>query len=472
MRTSEHKLETQPEQTGSATAAGSLAGQGPSQRQFLHEFFRLLEEHRIRYCVLQPFERLPEAVEGELELAIHPRDWGKLWRVFSTLVECGYHPSQCRHYAAGGMRFDFVWYGPEGVKTVGLDVCKGFREKGLILMSGDEFVAQRRPFNGIWVADPSVEFRYLLVKQTLRGTLPPPQAARLKSLFADIGQQRALGIAGELFGEGRQEAVVEALGKDSLGGLLEGLGKPLRRTLLRKDPLNSVRYHLADVPRLIGRWFRPTGLFLVVLGPDGVGKSTIIGRLIAALSTVGFARYRIFHWRPNVIRGRKGKSGPATDPHDEPPRGRLGSLAALLVAFLDYWLAYVLFMRSFLARSGLVLFDRYYHDLLVDPLRYRYGGPLSVARFLGRFVPPPDLVFIVLDADEQTILARKSEVPPEELRRQRTSYRAFTMNNEKAALVRTDRKIEDAVDDSTRVIVDYLTQRFQRRHERWLTPNT
>jgi thymidylate kinase len=215
------------------------------------------------------------------------------------------------------------------------------------------------------------------------------------------------------------------------------------------------------------RWFQPTGVFVVVLGPDGAGKSTTVGRLTEAVGSC-FRRQRIYHWRPNVIAPQKESGVPVTDPHDEPPRGELGSIVALFALFLDYWLGFVFVIRSLLARSGLIVFDRYYHDLLIDPLRYRYGGPMWLAKFIGRFVPPPDLLFLVLDAEEQVILSRKREVPPEELRRQRESYHQFTLGTKRATLIRTDNGIEPTVADASRFIVEYLTLRFQRRHARWV----
>jgi thymidylate kinase len=145
----------------------------------------------------------------------------------------------------------------------------------------------------------------------------------------------------------------------------------------------------------------------------------------------------------------------------------LGSIVALFGIFLDYWLGFALVLRPFLARSGLIVFDRYYHDLLVDPIRYRYGGPMWLAKFLGRFIPPPDLLFLVLDAGEEVIFSRKREVPPEELRRQREGYRQFTLGAQRATLVNTDRGIEQTLGEAAQFIVEFLTRRFQRRHARW-----
>jgi thymidylate kinase len=145
----------------------------------------------------------------------------------------------------------------------------------------------------------------------------------------------------------------------------------------------------------------------------------------------------------------------------------LGSIVALFGILLDYWLGFAFVMRPFLARSGLIIFDRYYHDLLIDPTRYRYGGPMWLAKFVGQFVPPPDLLFLVLDAGDEVILFRNREVPPEELRRQREGYEQFTPGT-KMTRVKTDRGIEKTVGDASRFVVEFLSLRFQRRQARWL----
>jgi thymidylate kinase len=141
---------------------------------------------------------------------------------------------------------------------------------------------------------------------------------------------------------------------------------------------------------------------------------------------------------------------------------------ALFGILLDYWLGFAFVLRPFLARSGLILLDRYYHDILIDPIRYRYGGPMWLAKFLARFIPPPDLLFLVLDAGDEVILSRKHEVPPEELRRQREGYRQFTVGTKRATLVNADQGIERTVEKATRFIVGLLSQRFKRRDARWL----
>jgi hypothetical protein len=92
-------------------------------------------------------------------------------------------------------------------------------------------------------------------------------------------------------------------------------------------------------------------------------------------------------------------------------------------AFLDFFLDHISSTRNLLHGCTLIAWDRYFHDVVVDPKRYRYRGPSWYSEFLLRSLPVPEhFLGIVLDADENVILARKRELPLHELRRQRVAY--------------------------------------------------
>jgi thymidylate kinase len=440
---------------------------GHSLSHFLHLLFRLLDENGIRYCVLHSWEGLTDDLPSDLDLAVHPRDRARLPLVFQGLAAAGYNPAQCLNYFAKADYFVFLWFEGIELRSLAVDIIFEHRRSGLISLLGEELVASRIRHRDFWVASPQVEFTYLLAKRTWKGTASPRQARRLKVLAELLGPEQAAKLAGKIFLGGLKRRVVDACVDGSIDELLGSISAQPWRTGLLRHPLGLIRFLLGEGLRIVRRWFQPTGLFVVVLGPDGVGKSTVVGRLTEALGPC-FRRQRIFHWRPMVIAPQKETGMPATDPHDEPPRGALGSIVALLAIFLDYWLGFAFVLRPFLARSGLIVFDRYYHDLLVDPIRYRYGGPMWLAKFLARFIPPPDLLFLVLDAGDEVILSRKREVPPKELRRQREGYRQFTVGSKKATLVNAERGIERTLGEATQFVVEFLTQRFQRRHARWL----
>jgi thymidylate kinase len=387
--------------------------------------------------------------------------------VFRVVQDEGYRPVQCLNYFAHAFYFVFFWFEGGVLSSAAVDIIFEHRRSGLVSLSGQELVTGREKVRDFWFASPATEFTYLLAKRTWKGYADSRQVRRLGHLVEQLGTPRAEELAGKIFLGKLKARVVDACANGSIDELLREIGTQPWCTSLARHPLGLVRFVCGEALRVTRRWFHPTGLFVVILGPDGVGKSTLVGRLSQEFGPC-FRRHRIFHWRPMVIAAQKETGAVVSDPHGVLPRGTLRSVAVLLGFFLDYWVGYCLVLRPFLARSGLVMFDRYFHDLLVDPLRYRYGGPMWLARLLGRFVPPPDLMFLVLDAEDQVIFTRKREVPPEELRRQRAGYQQFITDERRAALITTDKGVEPTLKAATRLVVEYLAERFERQNVCWL----
>ncbi len=205
------------------------------------------------------------------------------------------------------------------------------------------------------------------------------------------------------------------------------------------------------------RWLFPKGLFLVVLGPDGVGKSTTIRCLQLELEK-HFGHCRTERWRPGLIRKVTPDTGNRI-PHAKVPRGPVSSAIAILGLALDFSLGYVVSAHPAMARSEAVIFDRYFHDLLIDPKRYRYAGPMWLPHLLSRWIPPRQAIFVVLDADEDLILSRKQELPLHELKRQRLAYKAFAARVPQAMIIRTDKPVDEIVSE---IVVNILAIRNSR----------
>ena len=215
--------------------------------------------------------------------------------------------------------------------------------------------------------------------------------------------------------------------------------------------------------RKLGDRFSRKGAFLVLLGPDGVGKTTLLRELSKTLAPV-FPAQSIYRWRPSIFaRARR----LVCLPHSKPMRSPWGSISYLLFACLDFVSGYVLAIHSVLSRGGLVIFDRYYHDLLIDPKRYRYTGPMGLVRLFGKLVPPRDIFFVVLDAEEQTILSRKQQLPLDEIRRQRGAYREFAARAAASVLITTDRSLEQCREQAIQRIFPYLSERLAKRNPSW-----
>jgi thymidylate kinase len=182
--------------------------------------------------------------------------------------------------------------------------------------------------------------------------------------------------------------------------------------------------------------------FIAFLGCDGSGKSTVIERVDAGLREQGIAVWQ-GHWRPAPFDAKRDNSGAADDPHSVPPRGPVASLAKLGWLACSWWAGWLRGLRRS-ARDGALIFDRYHADLLVDPRRYRYGGPIAFAKLASALMPQPDLV-IFLDAPADVLYARKQEVPVETLASSRGRYLALCKTHPRFAVIDGSQPIDKVV---------------------------
>lgn len=160
--------------------------------------------------------------------------------------------------------------------------------------------------------------------------------------------------------------------------------------------------------RLTARLHRPVVAFV---GPDGSGKSTLIEALRADPDTGGELRLFKHFFRMTrpyeLVSTRHPLYRRLEDNLADERMGRLWFAVAML--------QYLREMRAGSAR-GRVFVDRYFHDLLLRDVRAEgrtaHLGALNAV--LARLFPLPDAI-VQLYAPRETLLARKREIPPENL---------------------------------------------------------
>lgn len=438
--------------TGEPASAPSLV---------LSRLFHVLDTAGVPYCILHGYAGYPRAIPSDVDCVVSG-GWlpGRLAELLRQHREqLGARVVQWLQHEATAHYFVLAIDGAPAT-FLAFDASSDYRARGRRFYSGREILDRRQPCRDFWIPPPALEFGYYLVKRIGKGVLEPRHQARLSELYAadpsgcrnEVARfwaEAEGGLIAEAAASGRWEAVTRVL-------------PTLRRHLLAPPSLsgwwNRLGFACSDVVRRARRWWRPTGAFVVLLGPDGAGKSSVADGVRAALGPA-FRRTALGHFNPDLFAraAARGAAG-ASAPHEQAPRTLPASLLKAAYWLFDFTAGYWMRIRPAVVRSTLVVYDRYLPDAQVDPRRYRFQGPAWTLRAVWRLVPKPDLV-VLLDAPTEVLRARKTEVSLPETARQREEYRSLVGRLPNGHVVDAARPLAEVVGEVERLVLAHMTGR-------------
>jgi hypothetical protein len=319
-------------------------------------------------------------------------------------------------------------------------------------------LAQAERRDGLAVPSPAAQCLYLAVKRSRKRMRSASQTGSLRRAFALDPDAAAALLEAHLGRAG--SALADALRTDAdLGEPLQSVEHELRR--LDRAPARRARRAVYQAARIVRRGRRPTGLVVCLAGPDGTGKSTLADALeLAALGP--FRRTERRHLGPGLLPppGRLLGRTPRdfTEPHARAPSGSLGSVARIAYLATDALVGWIPRMAFPRARSTLVVLERGWNDLLVDPRRYRLSAGAGLVRIAGRALPKPDLT-LLLAAPPGVISARKEELATTEIARQLERWRELGRRSRAFVEIEASADEDSVVEQALVAIGDHLATR-------------
>lgn len=426
----------------------------PSLADFLQHFSQTLEAEAIEWCIARGDECLPHALKGgDLDLIVRKEDIGRIIRLFDSMpdiVITGYtRRSWVVNLFLDGIR--------DGSRTgVQIDLIHAPGWRGVEYLSAAQMLARRQRHEAGYVADEAHRGILSALPHLLEtGCLKPSAQTRIQTLMAS---ESARGL-------------FQAITGQAWNGATHYPRRHLRGQFI-KTAWRSERWKmLPGLWRYVWReWRLRMGQDhvdrIVLLGPDGSGKSSVMEALAGAAD--GWRKQtRCYHVKPGfLLRRREMRRGVVTSPHLQPPRPMWQGWLKMTMYLVEYW-------GNRLVRPlrvpGVLLYDRYMHDMALDPLRYRlpeHAAPM--ARRMAALAPVPHL-FLCLSAAPETIQSRKSEVPVATTRQQCAAYEAFARQHQNAALIDADMPLSQVIEQAQAHVRQHLVARTRRRlqREKW-----
>lgn len=355
---------------------------------------------------------------------------------------------------------------PQGRPDVlNLHVRSDYRRVGRFFYSGEELLADRRGGDSKTSAgapQTPVQFGCYLIERIAKGCLDDVRGRQLVEHY-----QRDPGACGQqvhrFWSTRSAELIVDALSAgewEPVQRALPRLRAELRRAAALRRPFWTAVYFMKKVwMKLRNPWRPGSGLHVVLLGPDGAGKSTVLDAIRLNLRRA-FSEIRGRSFAP-ALSGKPKVRG-LGQPHKLPPRSLMAGYAKGVYWFFYYTFGYFYTVFPAKSRAALILNHRYMVDALVDCKRYRYRGPRWILRFIWWAAPKPDLV-ILLDAPAEVIQARKQEVPFEETARARDAYRALVGSMPNGRIIDASPPADEVIAEVARVILRLQAARTASR---------
>jgi hypothetical protein len=335
--------------------SSSSAADPCPQGAMLLRVFEVLERQGVPYCVLHGYQEYPLRVPSDVDLLIPAEISARqLAQVLhDSRQEIG---ARIVQWFEDGAIFIVLaadqWEASPPMLQV--HVTRNYSMGGRVFYRGEQIIRLRQKHGDFYVPPPALEFTCVLINRLCKNELGEARAARLSELFAQDPS-------------GCRDAVLQLVSHHSSQLIVDAAGSgnwnPVKKVMpiLAREFLHS-RKTTADAPlaaqwRRLRRWLRPrNGLHMVFLGPDGVGKSTVIETFQRDMAQA-FLHSTYLTFAPGII---PSKLAPRkSKPHDLPPRSKPASLVKAAWWLLCYTVGYLASVRSVLARGGLVVNHRY-----------------------------------------------------------------------------------------------------------------
>lgn len=387
------------------------------QTDLIRKVISLLNDS-VSYAIMRNFDGLPDSNSArDIDIIIDRKDYKKIRpRLIQTFVNSGWF---IINYLNSDRLITFVVARNDGDATsiMQWDFFFDTSVFGIKLMDSSEFL-KNREFNGfLWHLKPDEQFLDKYLYDRAVGTQYPDKYASTRALAEDSPAVKQK--LREIFGNESAKKIDKLPGKKLL---LKAISHNLKKRPLglTKDVANFLR-------TFIGNYISsPTGFSIGFTGPDGSGKTTVIDKTIERLGNVFKTAHSYYHFRPALfgnisdVAHAAGMKKEVDKNYSEPHRGgktsTLSSLARLGYYSIDYLAGYFLKVKSKTRITRLVIFDRYFTDIICDSRRSRiYLSPKFLNLWRKLFIPSLDYN-ILLTASTDTILSRKKELSPEGIR--------------------------------------------------------
>lgn len=450
---------------------------------FLRTLFRNLHQHEIYYAVLRNYESLPDRVDNDVDLWVDAKGGAKFqeylyesaritgWQQLCYLPRSGYPGSG-----------DFYFYSNEmGFDVVHIDVWFSAHWKALSFVD-TQTIQETRQYDerGFYRVSPGVEASILLLKDLLYHSVISERYRERIQRLVQQDEKTFVSAIEKTLGEPIAQRITRFV-IDSEWFELRGDVSMIKRCMFRnglhKNKAKQIKHWLLYLASRLVHFISPQRKgFVVLIGPDGSGKSTIANALLSSnVANVFFSKSYYFHGRFGYLPEIKQilrllrlsrEEVENSDLHSAKPVpsvihpfSTVKACGYPIYYVFDFMLGYLFCWKAAVA-GRLIVSDRYFYDYYLQ--REFLNCPTWMLDILSTFVPKPDLLIYLRNISE-VIFARKNELTVTEIDRQATACKMLVKHFDNGFIVEThEGQIEQTCNAVQLLICEHIFKRYYK----------
>jgi len=434
--------------------------------ELLHLVLEQLNNTECNYAIIHNAQSLDKAITGDIDLAFNKNPKQLIYSILKN-IQRTYNIKivQCLHYDIPHGYYFIIEYNNDFLHLDCLYDPSGLSRYHL---STDFLLNDIITYNNLNTVNENNEYIYNLIKRALKGNLNQSHIEKICNNYPD--NKKTQSIIDEWIGHSNHKTLKNCTPTkhEEVKSLFKRCESHIQTSYKKNHTLQYYYGKTLSLIRKFNRFIHPTGIFIVIVGPDGCGKTTINNTSTTTLKRA-FRKTWSFHWRPNLLPklGKTVKNSNFEEPTDNTPSQKskykgVVSYIRFFYYWLDFIIGYWLVVYPKKAQSTFIIAERYYLDVLVHPERYGFSCPKWFIQLFGTLVPKPDLT-ILLSADPQQIYNRKPELPVNVIGEQIEKYKESIKGWGDSSIIDTSKSIEISSNELTSKVLEKCEYKLNKQ---------